>query len=117
MDNETFESKMMSEFAEDEKKYYDKIQRRNERFLNAILRRISIYKFNQLKDFIFESGNVEITGIVRRHKVSGDKQSESPFWFKHIFITQRTGYVCDDYSGTIFIPITEKHFLKFEYSC
>jgi hypothetical protein len=85
--------------------------------LNELKKVISVHKFDELQEFLKDDGKETFNyKIVDESKIFGSKQTE-PYWFKHIFISQSVGYLGDDYSGTIFIPISKDKFFKFEYVC
>ncbi len=43
------------------------------------------------------------------------KQEEYEYKFKYAYINQKEGMAGDDYSGTIYIPLPNKKYFKFEY--
>lgn len=88
----------------------------NNLYLSVIKNQLTKYKYNKLIEYLEETGYFKIKGIKRKNKVYGKKQTE-PYWFKYVYITQSCGCCGDDFSGTIFIPITDKHFLEFYYEC
>ena len=95
---------------------YSKVEEKDSYYLSILKKILTPYKYKKLIEFMYEDGIVYISGFVRKHKVFGEKQYES-YWFRHSYITQSSGYFGDDFSGTIFIPINEKHYLKFEFEC
>jgi hypothetical protein len=111
-------SKILEEY---EKEIWNDLKKqgiRQKRYLKAIKKTITQYKYSQLINFLSDCGDWFIKGIVRKHKVKGKLQQEE-IWFKHVFIRQWSGVCEDDYSGRIFIPLDkeEKHFLHITYQC
>ncbi len=94
----------------------DRIAKQEKPIRDELKKTLTKYKYDGLMDFIGDCGSVELKGIIGKEKVSGDKQDEG-YWFKYIFIRQSVGYICDDYNGTIFIPLGNKKYLWFKYSC
>jgi len=88
----------------------------NDCYLSVIKKHLTKYRYNKLLEYLEESGGCSIEGIVRKRKVFGEYQTE-PYWFKGVYVDQSCGYTGDDFSGYIFVPITDKHFLKFYFEC
>ncbi len=94
-----------------------KVEEKNIFILEKYLKpKLSKNKYNDVLEFLSESGDYELIGVVLKNKVFGHKQDESGYLFKHIFITQDCGMTGDDFSGTIFIPLNKTEYLKFTYS-
>jgi hypothetical protein len=96
--------------------YEEEITEKDNCYLDVVKKQLTKYKFKELINYLSDSCDFKIEGIVRKNKVFGIKQTES-VWFKYVYITQKCGCCEDDYYGTIFIPITNKHFLRFYYNC
>lgn len=86
-----------------------------DRVMAPLKRRLTEQQYSELMEFMKEDCCHTVKGIVRKHKVFGEEQEEG-YWFKKIYLTQHTGYVCDSYHGTIFVPIDDVHYLHLEFS-
>lgn len=94
----------------------EKINKQKNNILSEVKKLLTYYKFKKLNEFLDEVGDTFNYDLVSQSEVFGSKQTEQ-YWFKYIFITQHTGYCGDDFSGTIFIPLGDNKFFKFNYEC
>ena len=109
--------KAMKDYDEMMKEIDQEIADNKNKIFNELKTILSKYKLKQLKEYLSEElDNTFSYEIVSEDKIFGTKQEE-PYWFKYIFIRQTVGYLGDDYSGTIFVPITKDKFFKFCYEC
>jgi hypothetical protein len=112
-DAETF--RVMSEYDDEIKREADEQAKADKKVLTELRKLTSRYKVARLKEYLVECENTFKYEIVDKQRVYGSKQDEE-YWFKYVWITQHTGYAGDDYSGTIFVPITDTQVFKFQYA-
>lgn len=110
----TLNTKIELDFTDD-----NCLKKQEEKDRNTLLeveRLVGHDKYEDLIEFIQESGGTINFEITSSHPRENNKQKED-YWFKHIYIEQRVGFLGDDYSGYIWIPIKHKKYLKFYYEC
>lgn len=90
------------------------ILQRDERILRKIRKLIGDKAFNDLHTYMIEcgyGGDLEIT-----FDRSGTEQDEDWGFVQKAYIDQSCGYLGDDYSGYVWIPITAKRYLRFYFT-
>lgn len=97
----------------DEKLEKDKTENEKVAF-KEIRKLVSAYKVRKLREYMSDTHNEDLQ-IVDTH--GAVKPQDEPFWFKQAYVSQSCGYSGDDYSGTIWIPLSNGKYLKYWFCC
>jgi len=75
---------------------------------------VSVKGFKDIKDELADGGYVHDFSIV--DEPNGDLQEDEEFEHGFRYVDQSCGFSCDDYYGTVCIPISKTQFFRFNYS-
>lgn len=75
---------------------------------------VSPRKLQHIKEYIAESETTSDFEITETH--GGHKEDCIGYAFRYAYIDQRNGYLGDDCSGEIWIPLPKGKFLKFHFA-
>lgn len=97
--------------------FCNSLAKNEKRVFRVLLKTLGFNKYKELKKFYNDSTDYFVhSRLAIKRKPHGEKQEED-FCFNHIFIEQQPqGMEGDSYAGIIYIPITKKHYFRFEYS-
>ena len=105
----------MKEYYEQEKQDEIKRQEKNTFILNEIKGLVSDSYYKDISDYLVECENTDEYELCLSDVVFGEFQKELDYSFSYVNISQTVGICGDDFSGTIFIPIVENKYFKFNY--
>ena len=87
----------------------------NQKVLNELKSICSETMFKDIEDYLVDCENTDSYDIKDELADYLFKQEEEHYEFKCAYIHQTVGMAGDDYSGTIYIPIPNNKYFKFEY--
>lgn len=105
------------EIAEEEERYYENVNRVNDRIKKSIESLHGKEFLKELCDFAEESEVLGIWEIV--NKTTGSYQEEDLPLIKGVWVDQwcNGGFVGDDFQGYIYVELKKDKYLKMQYAC
>jgi len=105
---------MESIYTTDEIRRLERPERHDNKRIEILKKLLTPKKYSELEEYLKDSG-AYLFKFVRQHDVGGKKQDQE-YWFTP-YVAQSCGYSGDDFSGNIWIKITDKHYLRFYFNC
>ncbi|MCO7546130.1 hypothetical protein [Stutzerimonas nitrititolerans] len=107
-------SEIMRKANEAETAYRLEQAKKLEEALSVVAALVSPRKLQHIKEYIAESEITSDFEITETH--GGHKEDCTGYAFRYAYIDQQVGYLGDDFSGEIWIPLPKGKFLKFHFA-
>jgi len=107
-------SEIMRKANEAETAYRLEQAKKLEEALAYVATLVSARKLQHIKEYIAESEITSDFEITETH--GGHKEDCTGYAFRYAYVDQQVGYLGDDFSGEIWIPLPKGKFLKFHFA-
>jgi len=112
--SDTEYSEIMRKANEAETAYRLEQAKKLEEALAYVATLVSDRKLQHIKEYIAESEITSDFEITETH--GGHKEDCTGYAFRYAYIDQQVGYLGDDFSGEIWIPLPKGKFLNFHFA-